>query len=60
MRFSEGDNTCKMYGGHLAVPKSNQESQKILDVLSKHKKACTTNLNSRNENAVWLGARIIG
>ena len=59
MSFSEGETTCKLHGGNLAVPKSDQDSQKILDIVSRHKKTCTRNSNLGNENAVWLGARKI-
>ena len=57
MRYSAAETTCKIHGGNLAVPKSVRESQQILDLLSKHKKKCTENSNSKYENAVWLGAR---
>ena len=57
MRFSEGETRCKIHGGSLAVPTSDRESRNILDIVSKHKKICTKNSNSKNENAVWLGAR---
>ena len=59
MSFSEGETTCKLHGGNLAVPKSDQESQNILDVVSRHKNVCTDDSDSRNENAVWLGAKKI-
>ena len=36
MRFSEGQMTCEIHGGAIAVPKSDQESKKILDIVSKH------------------------
>ena len=60
MRFSEAKNLCKVHGGDLSLPKSDQESKKILDIVSKHKAKCTRNSDSTNENAVWLGARKIG
>ena len=56
MKFSEGETLCKINGGNLVVPKSDQESQKILAIVSKHKKMCTGNSDSKNENAVWIGA----
>ena len=57
MKYSEGETTCKIHGGNLAVPKSEEESQAILKIVSKHKKICTQNSSSRNDSAVWLGAR---
>ena len=56
MKFSEGKTICKINGGNLVVPKSDQESQKILNIVSKHKKICTQNSDSKKENAVWIGA----
>ena len=37
VRFSEGETLCKIHGGDLAVPKSDQESKAILGIVSKHK-----------------------
>ena len=59
MRFSQGLTLCNIHGGDLAVPKSDQESQNILNIVSKHKKICTNNSNSITEKAVWLGAKRI-
>ena len=59
MKVSEAETICKIHGGKLAVPKSNDESKKILDIVAKHKKKCLENPNSEFENAVWLGARKI-
>ena len=57
MKFTEGETTCKLHGGSLAVPKSKPESEAILKIVSKHKKICTKNSNSGSDNAVWLGAK---
>ena len=50
MKFSESNELCNIHGGKLIVPKSDQESEKILDIVSKNKKECTKNSNSREEN----------
>ena len=59
MIFSEGETLCNIHGGNIALPKSDKESKKILDIVSKHRKLCTDakNFRKRNEIAVWLGAK---
>ena len=59
MRFSESQMTCEIHGGDIAVPKSDQESKKILDIVSKHQRQCIKNSDLKNEDAVWLGAKKI-
>ena len=57
MKFSEGETTCKLHGGRLAVPKSENESQAILEIVSKHKEICINKSDSGDDNAVWIGAK---
>ena len=37
MKLFDGETTCKIHGGDLAVPKSDQESEQLLNIVSKHK-----------------------
>ena len=59
VKFSQGETFCQINGGDLVIPKSDQESKQILDIVLKHKKICTEKSKSKIENAVWLGARKI-
>ena len=59
MRFSEGMTLCKIHGGSLAVPESDQDSHKILNIVSTHKNICTQDSDSKQEDAVWIGAKKI-
>ena len=55
--LEEAQKTCKIYGGDIVVPNSDQESKQLLNIVSKHKKSCTINSNAQSEHAVWLGAK---
>ena len=46
MRSLEGELTCWGHGGEVAVPNSDEETQEILDLVSKHKRKCMENSNS--------------
>ena len=59
MLFSEANTICEIHGGVIAIPKSDQESKEILDIVSKHKTKCAANFNSKYKPTVWLGAKKI-
>ena len=56
MRYTEAKETCEVHGGHLAVPKSDEENQMIIDIVHKHSMNCIKN-NQTDTNVLWIGAR---
>ena len=47
------------HGGSVVIPKSDEETTDILDIVSKHKKECIEVTESTYKKTVWLGARKI-
>ena len=56
VRYAEAKATCEIHGGSLAVPKSDQENQKLIDIVHSRKNTCIKD-NSNDGNALWIGAR---
>ena len=59
LRYPEAKETCETHGGNLAVPKSEEENKKIVDIVFKHKKSCIDNENLTDGSAVWIGAKMV-
>ena len=57
--YPEALGICEIHGGSLAVPKSEEENNKIIHIVFKHKKTCIEKENSSDGNAVWIGAKKI-
>ena len=55
-RFPESKQTCEVHGGTLALPRSDEESQKLMELVLQHNKECIGNKNSADENVMWIGA----
>ena len=58
-RFPDAQKVCEIHGGSLAVPRSDKDSNTILDIVSKHSDKCIESTNSNKKNAAWIGARKI-
>ena len=58
VRYPEAKATCEIHGGNLVVPKSDEENQKVIDLVYTHQKTCIKD-GSNEGNAVWLGAKKI-
>ena len=56
VRYPEAKAICKIHGGELVVPKSEQENNKVMNIVLKHKGACIEKGNLSDGNAVWIGA----
>ena len=54
--YLNSKNLCEIHGGKLVVPTSDADQKKILNILSRHKRAC---IDTQNEllkgKAIWLG-----
>ena len=57
LRFLEAKKTCEIHGGKLAVPRSDEDSAKIIAIVLKHQNECIENESSKEEIRIWLGAR---
>ena len=55
LRYPEAKETCEIHGGILAVPKSIEESEKLLNIVSQHENTCLDKGNSPEAKAVWIG-----
>ena len=55
-RFPESKQTCEVHGGTLALPRSDQESQRLMEMVLQHNKECIGTENSSDENVMWIGA----
>lgn len=55
--YSQAKRVCAIHGGKLALPKSEEENAKIMEIVLKHKKKCIEGKNLENKKAVWIGAR---
>ena len=57
--YTDAKEICEIHGGSLSIPRSEGENQEILDVVLRHKQKCMGKLDISNQNAVWIGARMI-
>ena len=57
VRYPEAKELCEIHDGNLVVPKSDQENEKVMDVVNLHKEACIEDIKSSDAGAVWIGAR---
>ena len=57
VRYPEARKICEVHGGSLALPRSEDESKDILDVVFEHKKTCIGNKISPEDPAIWIGAK---
>ena len=57
LRYLEAKEICEIHGGHIALPKSEAENRKILELVIKHKNTCLSNDTSHEEKVVWIGAK---
>jgi hypothetical protein len=57
VRFSQAKETCKIHGGHVAVPKSNMENSLMIDIVKKHKNLCIRSETTQNDMVTWIGAK---
>lgn len=55
--YPEAKGICEIHGGSLAVPKSEEENNQIINIVFKHKKTCIEKENLSDGNAVWIGAK---
>ena len=55
LRYPEAKEVCKTHGGWLALPKSEEENQRMIEIVFEHKESC---IDSEGEgNAIWIGAK---
>ena len=53
-----GKSFCEIHGGEVAVPKSEEENNEMLNILYKHRERCKGNIifdGEKSKVAVWLG-----
>ena len=55
LRYPEAKDICKTHGGWLALPKSEEENQRLIDIVYKHSESCIE--PDGEGNAVWIGAK---
>ena len=55
LRYPEAKEVCKTHGGWLALPKSEEENQKLIEIVYEHKESCID--TDEEANAVWIGAK---
>ena len=58
-KFLEAQKICEVHGGNLAVPKSAEDSEIVLGIVSKHSNQCIAKTIAEKDNAAWIGARKI-
>ena len=56
LRYPEAKETCEVHGGILAIPKSKEQSEKLLKIVGEHKKTCLVDDVSKEAKAFWIGA----
>ena len=56
-RYQEARKLCEIHGGALALPRSENDTSAILDILSMHQKSCLGTKKSPQDSAVWIGAK---
>ena len=60
LALSNANALCKAHGGYIAIPGSNSENEKLLDMTKSHKEKCLENPNPLQEGrALWLGIKPI-
>ena len=57
VRYPEARKICEVHGGSLALPRSEDESKDILNVVLEHEEACLGKNISPEDAAVWIGAK---
>ena len=57
LSYRDAKEICTIHGGKLALPKSEVENQKIVDIVFKHRKTCIENTQSGLSYATWIGAK---
>ena len=57
VRYPEARKLCEIHGGSLALPRSDNDSDAILNVVSKHQKTCLGTKVLQQNPAVWIGAK---
>ena len=55
LRYPEAKDICKTHGGWLALPTSEEENQRLIDIVFKHDQSCIE--PDGEGNAVWIGAK---
>ena len=59
VRYPNAKKICEIHGGRLALPKSDEENRRMIEISPKHTYTCTEPASSGNSNAVWIGAKKI-
>ena len=56
--YSNAHDQCVVHGGKLVVPRSEEESGEILNIVNKHKKQCDSHSKKHDElgPSVWIAA----
>ena len=57
VRYPEAKENCEIHGGTIAVPQSEEENNKIMDIVFKHMDTCIDKEKLTDGNAVWIGAK---
>ena len=60
--FRTAKDVCSTHGGTMFTPTSNLENDRVLEILSKHEKACSNKFLRETKNGwgLWLGVNKIG
>ena len=56
LQYPEAKEICKVHGGSLAVPHSEEENNILIDIVYKHKPFCIENTGPAAGKLVWIGA----
>ena len=57
VQFAEAKETCVVHGGSLAVPRSEEETNRLIEIVQHHKDSCIKGRGQATENLVWIGAK---
>lgn len=57
VRYPEARKLCEIHGGSLALPRSDNDADAILNVVSKHQNTCLADGILPENPAVWIGAK---
>ena len=57
MKYPDAQETCKIHGGSLALPRSEMENNFILNIVKQPGSGCIQHKDSNKEDTVWIGAK---
>ena len=56
VQYPEAKDTCKIHGGSLAIPHSENENKILMSIVKMHEHACIARKGPAIDKLVWIGA----